>query len=99
MNFKKGRILKVSLVQFFIIYLVIINFLGFIIMGIDKLKAKRGSRRIPENTLFMFTILGGGVGTILGMYIFRHKTKKKKFTVGMPIILILEILLFILYFI
>jgi len=68
-------------------------------MGIDKLKAKRGSRRIPENTLFMFTILGGGVGTILGMYIFRHKTKKKKFTVGMPIILILEILLFILYFI
>lgn len=88
-----------SLVQFFIIYLVIINFLGFIIMGIDKLKAKRGSRRIPENTLFMFTILGGGVGTILGMYIFRHKTKKKKFTVGMPIILIIEILLFILYFI
>ena len=68
-------------------------------MGIDKLKAKRGSRRIPENTLFMFTILGGGVGTILGMYIFRHKTKKKKFTVGMPIILILEILLFMLYFI
>lgn len=68
-------------------------------MGIDKLKAKRGSRRVPENTLFMFTILGGGVGTILGMYIFRHKTKKKKFTVGMPIILILEILLFILYFI
>lgn len=88
-----------SLVQFFIIYLVIINFLGFIIMGIDKLKAKRGSRRVPENTLFMFTILGGGVGTILGMYIFRHKTKKKKFTVGMPIILIIEVLLFILYFI
>lgn len=88
-----------SLVQFFIIYLVIINFLGFIIMGIDKLKAKRGSRRIPENTLFMFTILGGGVGTILGIYIFKHKTKKKKFTVGMPIILIIEVLLFILYFI
>lgn len=88
-----------SLVQFFIIYLVIINFLGFIIMGIDKMKAKRGSRRVPENTLFMFTILGGGVGTILGIYIFRHKTKKKKFTVGMPIILIIEVLLFILYFI
>lgn len=68
-------------------------------MGIDKLKAKRGSRRVPENTLFMFTILGGGVGTILGIYIFRHKTKKKKFTVGMPIILIIEVLLFILYFI
>lgn len=68
-------------------------------MGIDKLKAKRGSRRVPENTLFMFTILGGGVGTILGIYIFKHKTKKKKFTVGMPIILIIEVLLFILYFI
>lgn len=78
-----------------LIYLLIINILGFLAMGIDKLKAKRGSWRIPENTLFTFTILGGGVGTILGMYIFRHKTKKKKFTVGMPVILILEVILVI----
>ena len=78
-----------------LIYLLIINILGFLAMGIDKLKAKRGSWRIPENTLFTFTILGGGVGTILGMYIFRHKTKKKKFTIGMSVILILEVILVI----
>ena len=64
-------------------------------MGIDKHKAKMGNRRIPENSLFTFTILGGGVGTIVGMYIFHHKTKKLKFTIGMPLILILEILIFV----
>ena len=78
-----------------IMYLLTINILGFLIMGFDKWKAKRGRWRIPENTLFMFTILGGGIGTIVGIYVFRHKTKKLKFTVGMPLILILEILLFI----
>ena len=64
-------------------------------MGLDKWKAKNGKWRIPENTLLLFTILGGGIGTISGMYIFRHKTKKAKFTVGMPAILVLEIALFI----
>jgi len=78
-----------------LIYLLIINVLGFLAMGIDKWKAKRGRWRIPEDSLFMFTILGGGIGTIAGIYTFRHKTKKLKFTVGMPLILILEILLFI----
>ena len=63
--------------QIFIIYLIIINILGFLIMGLDKYKAKMGDRRIPENTLFTFTVLGGGVGTIAGMYVFHHKTKKK----------------------
>lgn len=80
-----------------IIYLLVINILGFLAMFIDKQKAKKGKWRIPENTLFMFTILGGGIGTILGMYTFRHKTRKLKFTVGMPAILILEILIY-LYF-
>ena len=78
-----------------IIYLLAVNLLGFLAMGIDKWKAKRGSWRIPEDSLFMFTILGGGIGTIAGIYTFRHKTKKLKFTVGMPVIMILEILLFI----
>jgi len=78
-----------------LIYLLIINVLGFLAMGFDKWKAKRGRWRIPEDSLFMFTILGGGIGTIAGIYTFRHKTKKLKFTVGMPLILILEILLFI----
>ena len=78
-----------------LIYFIVVNILGFLAMGIDKWKAKRGSWRIPENTLFTFTILGGGIGTIGGMYVFRHKTKKLKFTIGMPTILILEILLII----
>ena len=84
-----------SFTQITVIYLIVINILGFLVMGLDKHKAKMAERRIPENTLFMFTILGGGVGTIAGMYVFHHKTKKMKFKVGMPLILILEILIFV----
>ena len=84
-----------SFTQIAVIYLMVINILGFLIMGLDKHKAKMAERRIPENTLFMFTILGGGVGTIAGMYVFHHKTKKMKFKVGMPLVLILEILIFV----
>ena len=84
-----------SFTQIAVIYLILINILGFLIMGLDKHKAKMAERRIPENTLFMFTILGGGIGTIAGMYVFHHKTKKMKFKVGMPLILILEILIFV----
>ena len=64
-------------------------------MAIDKWKAKNNAWRIPENTLFSITVLGGGIGTIAGMYVFRHKTKKPKFTIGMPVILVLEIILVI----
>lgn len=77
-----------------IIYLITINILGFFAMGIDKYKAKKGSWRISESTLFMLCILGGGIGTIAGMKIFHHKTKKKAFSIGMPLILIMEILIF-----
>ena len=84
-----------SFTQIAVIYLIVINILGFLVMGLDKHKAKMADRRIPENTLFMFTILGGGVGTIAGMYVFHHKTKKMKFKVGMPLILILEIVIFV----
>lgn len=73
------------------IYLIIINVIGFLAMLIDKKKAQKGAWRIPEKTLFIITLLGGGVGTIAGMYIFRHKTKKLKFTIGFPTILITEI--------
>ncbi len=64
-------------------------------MGIDKFKAQRGYWRIPEGTLIMITALGGGIGTLVGMYTFRHKTKKLKFTVGIPTILILEIVIIV----
>lgn len=75
-----------------IIYLVAINIIGFLAMWIDKRKAQKGSWRIQEKTLFMITLLGGGIGTISGMYTFRHKTQKMGFVIGFPAILILEII-------
>ena len=83
--------LPIITIKNLLIYLLIINLLGFLIMYVDKKRAKKDRWRISEHTLFLFTWLGGGIGTILGMYKFRHKTLKKKFTIGMPIILILEI--------
>ena len=80
-----------------IIYLVSINLIGFLAMWIDKRKAQKGSWRIQEKTLFMITLLGGGIGTISGMYTFRHKTQKMGFVIGFPAILILEIIT-IIYF-
>lgn len=76
-----------------IIYFVLINIIGFLIMFIDKRKAKLGRWRIPEKTLFFITALGGGIGTIAGMYTFRHKTQKLQFVIGFPFITILEIIL------
>ena len=80
-------------------YLVGINLFGFFIMWLDKYKAKKGSWRIPERTLFIVTALGGGIGTIAGMYIFRHKTQKLNFVIGFPFITLLEIIGIIYYFI
>ncbi len=74
-----------------IIYLLVINISAFLAMGIDKWKAKRGAWRIPEATLMSLVLLGGGIGGIAGMYTFRHKTKKPKFFLGFPIMLIMEI--------
>ena len=89
-NFQIGDILSIRNI---IIYLIIIKLIGFYMMWSDKRKAKWGKWRIPEQTLFIVTALGGGIGTIAGMYTFHHKTKKPKFTIGLPTILILEIIL------
>ena len=75
-------------------YLVFINVLAFLLMGLDKQKARRHKWRIPERTLFLSALLGGSLGAILGMQIFRHKTKHPSFVIGMPCIFILQILLF-----
>ena len=75
-----------------IIYLIVINVFGFFIMWLDKRKAKRNKWRIPEKTLFIITAIGGGIGTIAGMYTFRHKTQKIAFVIGLPLITILEII-------
>lgn len=75
------------------IYLFLMNALGLIFMLADKKKAQRGAWRIPEATLMLLAALGGSIGSLLGMYWFRHKTKHPKFYLGIPAILILQIAL------
>lgn len=75
-----------------ILYFIVINLIGVGIMALDKYKAEKGYWRIPENTLFLVTLLGGGIGTMFGMYKFRHKTKKTKFIIGFPVILVIEVI-------
>ena len=76
-----------------VIYLVIINLLLFTTMAVDKSKARRDKRRVPEATLFLMALLGGSIGGIAGMYAFRHKTKHMSFVIGFPAILLLELAL------
>lgn len=75
-----------------IIYFIVINIITFLAMWIDKKKAQKGKWRISENALLVLVLLGGGIGGIAGMYTFRHKTKKMKFVIGFPVILISEII-------
>ncbi len=82
-----------------VIYLLIINAIGFALMLIDKQKAKKKRWRIPERTLLTVAALGGSVGSLLGMYTFRHKTLHKKFSMGIPGMLVVQILLCMVYFI
>lgn len=82
-------------VKSFIIYLIAINIITFLVMGLDKWKAKHGSWRIQEATLFTLVLFGGGIGGILGMIVFHHKTKKAKFQIGFPAILLTEAALII----
>lgn len=77
------------------IYLIIMNLVGFLSMLIDKKKAERGSWRIKESTLLIIAVLGGSIGSIAGMYTFRHKTQKSRFYVGLPIIIVLQILIIV----
>ena len=73
-------------------YLALINILGFATMGIDKSRAARRHWRIPESTLFIIALIGGSIGSILGMKVFHHKTRHWYFVFGMPAILILQII-------
>lgn len=82
------------LLSVLILYLIIVNLVGFAIMGIDKKRAIRGAWRISEASLFFTAIIGGSLGCILGMQHFRHKTKHWYFKYGMPAILILQVCLF-----
>jgi len=71
--------------------LLIVNLFGFLIMWWDKRCARKGARRVPERTLFLVALCGGAVGGLGGMYLFRHKTQHWRFTIGFPLILVVQI--------
>lgn len=80
--------------QSILLYILVVNILTYILMWLDKQKARKNQYRIPERTFFLLSILGGAVGTLIGMRTFRHKTKHPRFTVGIPILIVLNIVLF-----
>lgn len=81
-----------------LIYLELVNLAAFVLYGIDKYRAKRGHWRIPEATLILIAVIGGSIGALGGMYLFRHKTRKPRFSVGVPVILGMQVLFFLLLF-
>ena len=80
-----------NIVSLIIYYLVAINIVAFFVYGIDKLKAKKNRWRIPEATLLSLAVIGGSIGALLGMKVWHHKTMHKKFSIGIPLILFIQI--------
>ncbi len=80
------------------IYLAAINVITFIMFGADKARAAKGRWRISESALILAALLGGSIGALAGMRIFHHKTKHRKFTIGIPVILALQIILMVIYY-
>ena len=85
----------VNLLHICLFYLSTINFLAFLIYGIDKWKAKRSKWRVSETALLVLAVIGGSIGAWLGMKTWHHKTLHKKFRFGVPLILAVQILLLI----
>lgn len=83
--------MKIEILTYVAIYLLVLNGIGFMIMGIDKQKARKKRWRIPEKTFFIVSLLGGSAGTWAGMYAFRHKTRHWYFVIGIPLMLLLQI--------
>lgn len=84
--------------RFFLFYLLLINAAAFVLMLADKRRARKFRWRIPERTLMLSAALGGSIGALLGMHLFRHKTRHPKFTLGIPAILIAQIFLVFFFF-
>lgn len=80
-------------------YLLIMNVIGFVLMFVDKKRAQNNQWRIKEATLFLSAAIGGSIGSMLGMKVFRHKTKHWSFLIGMPAIFIIQVALAVGYFI
>lgn len=83
--------------NYFLEYLGIINIIGFVLFGFDKFSAKARQRRVPESTLTAIAVAGGSVGCWFGMMLFRHKTRKWRFKLGIPLIILLQAGLYVLY--
>lgn len=84
--------------HFFVwLYFVVINLLTFILYGVDKSRAIKAKWRIPEKTLLLFAVSGGSVGAVLGMQVFHHKTKRALFRIAVPLILIIQVLVYVMY--
>ena len=81
-----------------VIYLAAVNIITFIMFGADKARAVKGRWRISESALILAALLGGSIGALAGMRIFHHKTKHRKFTIGIPVILALQIILMVIYY-
>ena len=76
-----------------LLYLAAVNLITFLAYGLDKMKAKRDAWRIKESTLLLLAAIGGSLGALLGMQVFHHKTRHRKFTIGVPLILLAQIAL------
>lgn len=81
--------------KFIILYLLILNTIAFVAMGLDKSKARKHRWRISESSLLVLGFLGGGIGILLGMNFFHHKTKHLKFTIGIPVVIVINFATFI----
>lgn len=81
------------ILKLFIIYLIVVNIVAFIVYAFDKYQSQHDRWRISEATLLWMTVAGGGIGSLAGMYIWRHKTKHKLFTIGVPLIMFVEFVL------
>lgn len=82
-----------NMILIFAVYGIIINIAGFAAMGIDKSRARRNAWRIPEARLFLIALLGGSIGSVIGMHFFRHKTRHWYFVWGMPAILTVQVII------
>ena len=81
-----------SAARFYLLWLCVMSLVSFLVMGSDKRRAKQGARRVPEARLFLLALLGGGIGGLLGMYVFRHKPRHLHFVIGFPLIAAVQLL-------
>lgn len=82
---------NITMKELIIGYIFLISVVAFVVYGIDKVKARRHSRRIPESTLLMLAAAGGGVGALAGIWLWHHKTRHKSFTIGVPAIIFAQV--------